>query len=184
MVEKMMPAARYVSGKMTSHLSMAGKMNADMTPNMNSLTGKGDLLMLSGLLSGFPITDQLGAKLNMPQLKSMPVKDMKLFFTFANGRVVIDPYKFKMDQIDAEVAGSHGFDQTIQYGVNMAVPTGQGYPSTCHESASMIQTSFCSLTMRFFGFMSPRRMLRECKYSTFSRNEMQTSTRSAFVQFG
>ena len=123
MVEKMMPAAKYVSGKMNSHLSMTGKMGADMSPVMNSLTGKGDLQMLSGMLSGFPVTDQLGTKLNMPQLKSMPIKDLKLFYSFANGRVIVEPYKFKVAGMDAEVAGSHGFDQTIQYGVNMAVPT-------------------------------------------------------------
>ena len=123
MVEKMMPAAKYVSGKMNSHLSMTGKMGSDMTPDMKTLTGKGDIFMLSGMLSGFPVTDQLGTKLNMPQLKSMSLKDMKLFYSFANGRVVVEPYKFKVAGMDGEVAGSHGFDQTIQYGVNMAVPT-------------------------------------------------------------
>ncbi len=123
MVEKMMPAAKYVSGKMNSHLSMTGKMGEDMSPDMKSLTGKGDIFMLSGMLSGFPVTDQLGTKLNMPQLKSMSLKDMKLFYSFTNGRVVVEPYKFKVAGMDAEVAGSNGFDQTIQYGVNMAVPT-------------------------------------------------------------
>lgn len=123
MVQKMMPAAKYVQGKMTSHLTMTGKMGSDMSPQMNSLTGKGDLMMLSGTLSGFPVTEQLATKLNQPKLRSFPVKDMKLFFSFANGRVTVDPYKFKIDQIDAEVAGSHGFDQTIQYGVNLAIPT-------------------------------------------------------------
>ena len=123
MVQKMMPAGKYVQGKMTSHLSMTGKMGSDMSPQMNSLTGKGDLYMLSGTLSGFPVTDQLANKLNIAKLKSFPLKDMKLFFSFANGRLTVDPYKFKIDQIDAEVAGSHGFDQTIQYGVNLSVPT-------------------------------------------------------------
>ncbi len=123
MVQKMMPAGKYVQGKMTSHLSMTGKMGADMSPQMNTLTGKGDLFMLSGNISGFPVTDQLANKLNIAKLKSFPLKDMKLFFSFANGRLNVDPYKFKIDQIEAEVAGSHGFDQTIQYGVNMAIPT-------------------------------------------------------------
>ena len=123
MVQKMMPAGKYISGKMTSHLSVSGKLGPDMMPVMNSLTGKGDLLMVNGVLSNFPVTDQLAGKLNMPQLKSFSLKDMKVFFSFENGRVTVQPYKFKMGPIDAEVAGSHGFDQTIQYGVNMAVPT-------------------------------------------------------------
>jgi hypothetical protein len=122
-VQKMMPAGKYVSGKMTTTLSMSGKLGADMSPMMNTLSGKGNMLLLSGLLSNFPVTDQLADKLKMPQLKSFPLKDMKMFFSFDNGRVKVEPYKFKIDQIEAEVAGSHGFDQTIKYGVNMAVPT-------------------------------------------------------------
>lgn len=122
MVKKMMPAAKYVSGKMTSHLSMSGKLGGDMMPVMNSLTGKGDLMMLSGVLSGFPVTEQIANKLSLSQLKQFPIKDLKLFFSFENGRVTVQPYKLKIGNIDAEIAGSHGFDQTIQYGVNMAVP--------------------------------------------------------------
>ncbi len=123
MVAKMMPAGKYISGKMATHLSIEGKLGSDMKPDMNTLTGKGDLQMLSGELSHFPVTDQLADKLNMSQLKSISLKDLKLFYSIANGRVVVQPFKFKMDQIDAEIAGSHGFDQTIQYGVNLAVPT-------------------------------------------------------------
>ena len=121
-VQKLMPAGKYISGKMSSHLSMTGKLGSDMSPVMNSLTGKGDLLMLNGVLSNFPVTDQLADKLHLTQFKSIPVKDMKLFFTFENGRVNIQPFKFKLDQIDAEVAGSHGFDQTMKYGINMTAP--------------------------------------------------------------
>ncbi len=123
MVQKMMPAGKYISGKMNSHLSVAGKLGSNMQPVMNSLTGKGDLQMLSGLISNFPVTDQIADKLNMPKLKSFPVKDMKMSFTFENGRVTVQPYKFKIDQAEIEVAGSHGFDQTIQYGVNIGAPT-------------------------------------------------------------
>ncbi len=122
-VQKMMPAGKYVSGKMTTTLEMSGKLNGDMSPAMNSLTGKGNMLLLSGLLSNFPVTDQIADKLKMTQFKSFPLKDMKMFFSFENGRVVVEPYKFKIDQIEAEVAGSHGFDQTLKYGINMAVPT-------------------------------------------------------------
>eukprot|EP01030_Chromulinospumella_sphaerica_P029634 gene29634-30085_t len=64
-VQKMMPAAKYMSGKVTSNLTVNGKMNPDMSPDVNSLTGKGDLMLLGGLLSGFPITDQLADKLKL-----------------------------------------------------------------------------------------------------------------------
>lgn len=121
-VQKLMPSAKYISGKVTSNVSMTGKLGGDMSPVMNSLTGKGDLMLLSGLLSNFPVTDQLADKLRLSQFKTIKLSDMKLFFAFENGRVTIQPYKIKISDIDAEIAGSHGFDQTMKYGVNFVVP--------------------------------------------------------------
>ena len=48
----------------------------------------------------------------------------------------------------------------------------------------MMKTFFLSSIIRFLGLMSPRMMFIECRYRTFSKNEMQMSTRSAFFQVG
>ncbi len=121
-VQKLMPVGKYVSGKVTSNLSMTGKLDGTMSPVTNSLEGKGDLMMLGGLLSNFPVTDMLADKLKLQQFKSIKLSDMKLFFTFSNGSVNVEPYKTKIGDIEAEIAGSHGFDQTLKYGVNFVVP--------------------------------------------------------------
>jgi uncharacterized protein involved in outer membrane biogenesis len=122
-MQKMMTSAKYLSGKVSSNLTMNGKLTPDMSPVMNSLNGKGDAMLLSCLLSGFPVTDQLADKLHLTQFKTVSLKDMKLFFTFVDGRITMQPYKMKIgSDIDAEIAGSSGFDNTIKYGVNVAVP--------------------------------------------------------------
>jgi gas vesicle protein len=58
----------------------------------------------------------------MNQLKQIVIKDSKTFFTFENGRVTLAPFTYKNGDITMEIAGSHGFDQSIQYGMNMMVP--------------------------------------------------------------
>ncbi|MBL7691495.1 MAG: AsmA family protein [Flavipsychrobacter sp.] len=122
-VQKMMPAAKYMSGKVNTNLTVNGKLGPDMSPLMNTLSGKGDLMLLGGLLSGFPVTEQLAEKLKLTQFRSITLKDMKLFFSFQDGRVTVDPYKMKLgNDIEAEIAGSHGFDQTLKYGANVVVP--------------------------------------------------------------
>ena len=122
-IQKMMPFGKYASGKVTSNLSMNGKLGPDMSPVMNTLSGKGDMMMLSGVLSGFPVTDQMAEKLHLSQFKTITLKDSKLFFTFENGRLIVQPYKTTISGIDAEIGGSNGFDQTIKYAVNLVVPT-------------------------------------------------------------
>jgi hypothetical protein len=122
-VQKMMPAAKYMSGKVNTNLTVNGKLGPDMSPLMNTLSGKGDLMLLGGLLSGFPVTEQIAEKLKLTQFRSITLKDMKLFFSFQDGRVTVEPYKMKLgNDIEAEIAGSHGFDQTLKYGANVVVP--------------------------------------------------------------
>lgn len=121
-VQKMMPAGKYISGKITSNLSMTGKLGPDMMPVLNSLTGKGDLLLINGLLSNFPVTDQLAEKVHLTQFKTIKLQDVKINYSFENGRVTVQPYKTKIGDIEAEIVGSHGFDQTMNYGVNLMVP--------------------------------------------------------------
>jgi hypothetical protein len=122
MAQKMMPAGKYISGKVTTNLTMTGKLGPDMGPVMNTLSGKGDLLLLNGVLSNFPVTDKIADATHLTQFKTVNLKDMKIFFTFENGRVTVQPYKMKIGDIDAEIAGSHGFDQTMKYGANLSVP--------------------------------------------------------------
>ena len=78
--------------------------------------------MLNGVLSNFPVTDQLADKLHLTQFKTITLKDTKIFYSFENGRVTVQPYKTKIGDLDAEIAGSNGFDQTINYGINLSVP--------------------------------------------------------------
>lgn len=122
-VQKLMPAAKYISGKFSSQLTMTGKLDPAMSPNMNTLSGKGDMMLLGAKLSGHPVTDQLADKLKLSQFKTIALNDAKLFFEFMNGRVNVQPFKVKIGpDIEAEVAGSHGFDQTLNYGANVTVP--------------------------------------------------------------
>jgi hypothetical protein len=101
---------------------MTGKLGPDMGPVMNSLTGRGDMLLMNCVLSHLPVTDMLADELQLPQLKSFPVKDTKINFSFENGRVFLQPYKIRVEDIDGEISGSHGFDNTIDYMVNLTIP--------------------------------------------------------------
>jgi AsmA-like C-terminal region/AsmA family len=121
-VQKLMPIGKSINGKLSSKLTVKGKVGDDMAPIFSSLSGKGDLFILQGVLSSFPVVDQLADKLKMNQLKQIVIKDSKTFFTFENGRVTLAPFTYKNGDITMEIAGSHGFDQSIQYGMNMMVP--------------------------------------------------------------
>lgn len=121
-MQQLMPAAKYMNGKFTSQLTMKGKLGSDMKPDMNSLNGDGHLLLQNGSLKGFAPTDKLAQVLQIEELKEMPLKDIRTSFSFRNGRMIVDPFPVRLKDIDMEVGGTHGFDQTMDYTIDMKLP--------------------------------------------------------------
>jgi hypothetical protein len=121
-VQKLMPIGKFIAGKFSSQLTMNGKMGANNTPDLNSLNGDGSLALSEGALNNFGVTDKLAQVLHLDQFKSIPVKDIKTKFAFRDGRVIVDPFHIKMKDIDMEIVGSHGFDQSMDYTANLDLP--------------------------------------------------------------
>jgi hypothetical protein len=121
-VQKLMPAAQFISGKLNSQLTMKGMLGADMMPDLSSLTGNGNLLLLEGFLNKFAPLDKMASSLNISELQGISLKDVKNYFAFANGKVLVKPFHMKVKGIDMEIGGLHGIDQSIDYQVNMKVP--------------------------------------------------------------
>ena len=113
---------QYVNGKMNSQISMNGKLGADMMPDQKTLTGKGNLNLTEGVFNKFEPVDKLASTLHMNQLSGMSLKDVKLNFEFANGKVLVQPFHVKYESVDMEIGGMHGFDQSIDYAIAMKVP--------------------------------------------------------------
>ncbi len=93
-----------------------------MMPDLSSLTGNGNLLLLEGFLKKFAPLDKMASTLNITQLEGLSLKDVKNYFAFANGKVLVKPFHVKTKDIDMEIGGLHGIDQSIDYQVNMKIP--------------------------------------------------------------
>lgn len=116
------PVGKFLSGKLHSQLSMTGNMDRSMMPLLNSLTGKGNLLLLEGVLAKFAPLEKIAAVLDIDRLKSISVKDIKNNIEFANGKVLVKPFTVRLNDIEMEIAGFHGLDQSMDYGVKMKLP--------------------------------------------------------------
>jgi hypothetical protein len=121
-VQKLMPVGQFLSGKITSQLSMQGKLGKDMMPVLNSLNGDGNLLLIEGVLQKFAPVEQLASTLNVSQLKNISLRDVKTYFTFEDGRVKVKPFNIKAGGFNMLVGGSHGFDQSLDYVMQMTLP--------------------------------------------------------------
>jgi hypothetical protein len=121
-IQGLMPIAKFLSGKLSSQLSLTGNLNGNMMPDLASLSGKGNLFLLEGVLKKFAPLEKLATALQIDRLKSISVKDIKNYIEFANGKVMVKPFTIKVEGIEMQIGGFHGLDQSIDYGIQMKLP--------------------------------------------------------------
>lgn len=91
-------------------------------PDLSSLTGNGNLLLLEGALRKFAPLEKLANTLQIKELQSITLKDIKNTFEFDHGKVFIKPFTVKVQDIEMQIGGMHGIDQTIDYIIALKVP--------------------------------------------------------------
>ena len=121
-MQSLMPIGKFLAGKLHSQLSLTGNLKEDMFPLLNSLSGKGNMLLLEGVLTKFAPLEKIASVLDVDRLKSISVKDIKNYIEFSNGKVLVKPFIVKVQDIEMEIAGLHGFDQSIDYAIKMKLP--------------------------------------------------------------
>jgi hypothetical protein len=121
-VQQLMPVAKFIAGKLTSNLNMNGHMGENMMPDLSSLTGNGNLLLIEGFLSKFAPLDKIASTLNVKALEQVSLKDIRSSFEFSNGQVLVKPFTVKVKDIDMQIGGMQGLDQSLNYVINMKLP--------------------------------------------------------------
>jgi hypothetical protein len=121
-VQKLMPIAQFLGGKLHSQLTMTGNLNGNMMPDLKTLSGKGNFLLIEGLLKKFAPLEKLATTLQIDELSAITIKDVKNYIEFANGKVLVKPFNLKIKDIEMQIGGLHGFDQSIDYAMQMKVP--------------------------------------------------------------
>lgn len=119
------PIAGVVTGKLNSKIKLSGNLDAKaMTPLVPSLSGDllGQLLSTSVNPGNSALLTSLDDKLNFVDLKKLNLNDVKAALTFKDGKVTVKPFDLKYQDIKVTVGGTHGFDQTMNYTLNMDVP--------------------------------------------------------------
>lgn len=121
-VQKLMPIGKFLAGKLSSKLNLTGNLGENMFPDLTTLTGNGNILLIEGLLQKFQPLETLANRLNVNELKNISLKEIREQFEFSAGKVFVKPFKFNVKDIEMEVGGMHGFDQSLDYTVQLKMP--------------------------------------------------------------
>lgn len=121
-MQKVAPIAQYTSGNFSTGFDLEGILLQDMTPDLNTLSGGGLLKIPNATISGYKPLEKLAEVVKMDNLRKMMISDIQLSFEFEKGRLYVQPFDINYQDIKLTIFGSNGFDQTLDYTINMAVP--------------------------------------------------------------
>ena len=118
------PIANAIQGKLNSTISLSGNLNNDLTPNLSSISGKGDALVSAKSVSPdkVKVLSALNQNMNFVNFDELDLKDLKTSLSFENGRVNVKPFQLKYKDVTIDVSGSHGFDKSLNYVTTFNVP--------------------------------------------------------------
>ncbi len=122
-VQKLAPVGQYAKGKFSATLeNFNTSLNDKMEPDLNAVKANGTFKTAKVNVGGFPPFMKLGEALKIEQLKSMDIDNLLVNYQIKDGRVVMAPFDTKVANIPANISGSTGFDQTIDYKWKMDIP--------------------------------------------------------------
>jgi len=121
-VEKMAPIIKSCQGKYSCGLKMKSDMDDKMNLVMNSLNGSGKLSTTTVTIAGSNTLEKVGDVLKMNQLKKLNIPHVNISFMFSNGRLNVQPFDIELAGIKTTISGSNGFDQSLDYTMNMNIP--------------------------------------------------------------
>jgi hypothetical protein len=73
-------------------------------------------------LAKFAPLDKIASTLNVTQLQQISLKDVKAYLEFSNGKMLVKPFTIKIKDIEMEIGGLQGFDESLDYTINLKLP--------------------------------------------------------------
>lgn len=122
-VRKLAPIAEKTEGRVSVKFNVIGAMKSGTEVDYNSLNGGGRLTSQSLKITGTEALDKIAQVVKINAFKNPELKNVNLSFAFVDGRVSVQPFDVKIGPVSANIFGSHGFDETMDYVIGTTVPT-------------------------------------------------------------
>ncbi|MGB0896337.1 MAG: AsmA-like C-terminal region-containing protein [Flavobacteriaceae bacterium] len=118
------PIAKMLQGKLNTKLNLKGNLDDEFSPDLNTLTGNALAELLTKKINTENSTTltKLNDQISFIDLNKLNLKDLKTALSFEDGKVAINPFTVKYEDINIEIGGSHGFNNNMAYTATFDVP--------------------------------------------------------------
>ena len=130
-IQKLAPIFEGLHGNFSGLANIEARMDSLMNVDYSTLNGGGNLTTDDVNISGIKALDAIADAVSRPDLKNIQVRDLDLRFTIAAGRVSTQPFDIRIgSDMNLNLSGSTGIDQTIDYTGKLKLPASAGLASS------------------------------------------------------
>ena len=103
-------------------MTLTCALDGNMEPVYETMNGGGDLQTHMVKISDSETLNKVADALKKDNLRTLVLNDVNITYEFREGRVWVEPFDMKLGDLNANVSGSNGFDQTLDYLIKTAIP--------------------------------------------------------------
>ncbi len=122
MIRKIVPLFAKTGGNYSMKFDFTTHMQPDMSPDLMSLNGAGELTSSNIRLQNLEVFDKMGVLLKNDKLKNIEAKDVRVSFAISDGRLATKPFDIKLGGAKVTLAGTTGLDSSIDYTATVNLP--------------------------------------------------------------
>ena len=123
-VQQIAPIMEQATGNFSTQVAIKGKLDQQMEPKYNTLDGGGLLQTRNVTVQGPVILKKIAEATKYSAVENLILNDTEVKYYFEDGRVKVDPTNFIIGkEVPSIFSGSHGFDMTLDYVLNMDIPS-------------------------------------------------------------
>lgn len=121
-VQKLVPLAQGLNGKVSTKLNYSSLIGQDFMPLISTINGAGELRSEEIQLVSSDVFEKIASTLKLRKDLTNTFKDIKSHFSISNGRIMVEPFTLNMGPVTMMIGGDQGIDQTMNYLLKMAIP--------------------------------------------------------------
>ena len=122
MIGKLAPILKNCKGKVSIKFDYTSLIDSTMSPILSAIEGYGRVQSKSIQVVDSKTFDKLADLLKLGDKFNNEFENVNVSFKIKNGRITVEPFDIKVDDINMLVGGSHGIDQTLDYNLVLTVP--------------------------------------------------------------
>lgn len=122
-IQSFAPLAKYIKGSFSGLVNFNSDLDMAMNPEYNSMDVEGMLKTSALAITGSPAFSKLASQLKYDKFNNVSTKPVLLSFAIQDGTLEVEPFEVVIDEMPATVSGTAKLDKTIDYQMNMDIPS-------------------------------------------------------------